>query len=68
MVFEGGAGERFSPLFCLGIVLVAINPYKWLPIYEADKINVYHGQDMENMEPHIFAVAEEAYKQMARFF
>ncbi|KAI3370674.1 hypothetical protein L3Q82_007236 [Scortum barcoo] len=49
-----------------GIVLVAINPYESLPIYEADIINAYSGQNMGDMDPHIFAVAEEAYKQMAR--
>lgn len=50
-----------------GIVLVAINPYESLPIYEADIISAYHGQNMGDMDPHIFAVAEEAYKRMARF-
>ncbi|XP_008287954.1 unconventional myosin-Va-like [Stegastes partitus] len=49
-----------------GIVLVAINPYESLPIYDSDIINAYSGQNMGDMDPHIFAVAEEAYKQMAR--
>ncbi|XP_029317330.1 unconventional myosin-Va isoform X2 [Cottoperca gobio] len=49
-----------------GIVLVAINPYETLQIYGADIINAYSGQNMGDMDPHIFAVAEEAYKQMAR--
>ncbi|XP_029109170.1 unconventional myosin-Va-like isoform X1 [Scleropages formosus] len=49
-----------------GIVLVAINPYENLPIYGTDIINAYSGQNMGDMDPHIFAVAEEAYKQMAR--
>ncbi|XP_075431820.1 unconventional myosin-Va isoform X2 [Ascaphus truei] len=49
-----------------GIVLVAINPYEQLPIYGSDIINAYSGQNMGDMDPHIFAVAEEAYKQMAR--
>lgn len=51
----------------VGIVLVAINPYEQLPIYGEDIINAYSGQNMGDMDPHIFAVAEEAYKQMARF-
>lgn len=54
-------------LWDVGIVLVAINPYESLPIYEPDIINAYSGQNMGDMDPHIFAVAEEAYKQMARF-
>ncbi|XP_071658649.1 unconventional myosin-Vb-like isoform X2 [Patagioenas fasciata] len=49
-----------------GIVLVAINPYEQLPIYEQDVIYAYSGQNAGDMDPHIFAVAEEAYKQMAR--
>ncbi|XP_062290350.1 unconventional myosin-Vb [Scomber scombrus] len=49
-----------------GIVLVAINPYEQLQIYGEEVINAYTGQNMGDMDPHIFAVAEEAYKQMAR--
>ena len=49
-----------------GIVLVAINPYEQLAIYGEEVINAYSGQNMGDMDPHIFAVAEEAYKQMAR--
>lgn len=50
----------------LGIVLVAINPYEQLQIYGEEVINAYSGQNMGDMDPHIFAVAEEAYKQMGR--
>lgn len=46
---------------------MAINPYEQLPIYEQDVIYAYSGQNMGDMDPHIFAVAEEAYKQMARW-
>ena len=49
-----------------GIVLVAINPYESLPIYDNDTIQAYSGQDMASMDPHIFAVAEEAFKRMSR--
>jgi len=48
-------------------VLVAINPYQQLPIYDIDTIRAYSGQDMASMDPHIFAVAEEAYKRMSRY-
>lgn len=51
-----------------GIVLVAINPYEQLQIYGEEVINAYSGQNMGDMDPHIFAVAEEAYKQMARYW
>ncbi|XP_060573083.1 unconventional myosin-Va-like isoform X4 [Ruditapes philippinarum] len=50
-----------------GIVLVAINPYEQLDIYNNDIIQAYSGQDMGAMDPHIYAVAEEAYKRMSRF-
>uniref|UniRef100_UPI0037E702DB unconventional myosin-Va n=1 Tax=Semicossyphus pulcher TaxID=241346 RepID=UPI0037E702DB len=49
-----------------GIVLVAINPYDQLPIYGEEVIDAYSGQDMGDMEPHIFSVAEEAYRTMTR--
>ncbi|XP_077372233.1 unconventional myosin-Vc isoform X2 [Festucalex cinctus] len=49
-----------------GIILVALNPYKQLHIYGDAIIRAYSGQNMGDMDPHIFAVAEEAYKQMAR--
>ncbi|KAM9265441.1 unconventional myosin-Vb-like [Morus bassanus] len=50
-----------------GIILVAINPYKSLPIYEEEVIYAYSGREIGDMDPHIFALAEEAYKQMVRF-
>ena len=49
-----------------GIVLVAINPYQQLPIYDNDTIRAYSGQDMASMDPHIFAVTEEAFKRLSR--
>ena len=49
-----------------GIVLVAINPYENVPLYGNEIIQAYHGQEMGDMDPHVFAVAEEAYKRMSR--
>ncbi|XP_046984873.1 unconventional myosin-Va [Schistocerca americana] len=49
-----------------GIVLVAINPYDDLPIYGIDTIWAYRGQAMGDLDPHIFAVAEEAYTKLER--
>ncbi|XP_061635923.1 unconventional myosin-Vb [Phyllopteryx taeniolatus] len=49
-----------------GIVLVAVNPYDELPIYGEEVIDAYSGQDMAEMEPHIFSVAEDAYRTMIR--
>jgi myosin-5 len=52
---------------CLGIVLVAINPYDELPIYGSDTVWAYRGQAMGDLDPHIFAVAEEAYTKLERY-
>ncbi|XP_022250756.1 unconventional myosin-Va-like isoform X1 [Limulus polyphemus] len=49
-----------------GIVLVAINPYEDLPIYGNDTIFAYRGQAMGDLDPHIFAVSEEAFTKMER--
>uniref|UniRef100_A0A3Q3BRE9 Myosin VC n=1 Tax=Kryptolebias marmoratus TaxID=37003 RepID=A0A3Q3BRE9_KRYMA len=57
--------SRIIYTYC-GIILVAVNPYKQLAIYGDAIIHAYSGQNMGDMDPHIFAVAEEAYKQMAR--
>ncbi|XP_061577627.1 unconventional myosin-Vc [Cololabis saira] len=57
--------SRIIYTYC-GIILVAVNPYRQLPIYGDAVIHAYSGQNMGDMDPHIFAVAEEAYKQMAR--
>jgi len=59
--------ERNQIYTYCGIVLVAFNPYQSLPIYDADTIQAYQGMDMVSMDPHIFAVAEEAFKRMSRF-
>jgi len=49
-----------------GIVLVAINPYAELHIYGNDTIMAYRGQNMGDLDPHIYAVSEEAFKLMER--
>ena len=45
---------------------MAINPYEQLPLYGPDIISAYSGQSMGDMDPHIFAVAEDAFRAMAR--
>lgn len=46
--------------------MVAINPYAELPLYGADIIRTYRGQSNQSLEPHIFAVAEDAYAKLER--
>ncbi|XP_023162899.2 unconventional myosin-Va isoform X1 [Drosophila hydei] len=49
-----------------GIILVAINPYADLPLYGPNIIRAYRGHAMGDLEPHIFALAEEAYTKLER--
>lgn len=48
----------------IGHVLVACNPYKWLPIYEEHVMKQYVMQQRVDVAPHIFATAEAAYRSM----
>lgn len=51
-----------------GIVLVAINPYQDVDIYDETTLEIYRYQRiLKNLDPHIYAVAAEAFNQMTRF-
>ena len=47
-----------------GIVLVAINPYQMLDIYTEQYMHTYQGRTLGENDPHIFAIAEESFRQM----
>jgi len=47
-----------------GLFLVVLNPYKRFPIYNGFTIDRYRGRRRNEMPPHIFAVADEAYRAM----
>ncbi|KAI9828268.1 MAG: hypothetical protein M1819_004593 [Sarea resinae] len=47
-----------------GLFLVTINPYCPLPIYSNDYIKMYKGRSREDTKPHIYAVADEAFRNL----
>lgn len=49
-----------------GIVLIAVNPFFDLNLYSPEIIQAYAGRRRGELEPHLFAVAEDAYRCMIR--
>lgn len=47
-----------------GLFLVTVNPYCSLPIYTNEYINMYKGRSREDMKPHIYAMADEAFRNL----
>uniref|UniRef100_G3SDF1 Myosin-9 n=1 Tax=Gorilla gorilla gorilla TaxID=9595 RepID=G3SDF1_GORGO len=61
---EVGIGDpsllpTYSGLFC-----VVINPYKNLPIYSEEIVEMYKGKKRHEMPPHIYAITDTAYRSM----
>jgi myosin-5 len=42
-----------------------MNPFQRVPLYSQETMREYSGKRRGELEPHLFAVAEEAYRNMA---
>ena len=51
--------QTYSGLFC-----VTVNPYKWLPVYDAVVVAGYRGKKRIEAPPHIFSISDNAYQAM----
>ncbi|XP_046789783.1 unconventional myosin-IXb isoform X7 [Gallus gallus] len=49
-----------------GSILIAINPFKFLPIYNPKYVKLYENHQLGKLEPHIFAIADVAYHTMLK--
>ncbi|XP_070619064.1 unconventional myosin-IXa isoform X6 [Erythrolamprus reginae] len=48
----------------VGSILIVINPFKFLPIYNPKYVKMYDNHQLGKREPHIYAVADVAYHAM----
>nr|XP_060638727.1 unconventional myosin-Ig [Anolis sagrei ordinatus] len=50
----------------IGEVVVSVNPYKAMELYGKEAIEHYRGREQYERPPHLYAVADAAYKAMKR--
>ncbi|VDM30812.1 unnamed protein product [Hydatigera taeniaeformis] len=64
---EGEWQSTMTQAHALGLLLIAINPYDDLPIYGMEFMSAYNQNNVDNetrRDPHIFAIADEAFSRM----
>lgn len=47
-----------------GGILIVVNPFKFLPVYNPKYVKMYDNHQLGKLEPHIYAVADVAYHAM----
>ncbi|XP_071119029.1 unconventional myosin-IXb-like isoform X6 [Haliotis cracherodii] len=50
----------------VGSILIAVNPFKFFPIYNPKYVKMYQNKWLGELPPHIFAIADAAYSTMLR--
>ncbi|XP_041854522.1 unconventional myosin-Ih isoform X2 [Melanotaenia boesemani] len=71
VAFISNLKKRFSKDLIytyIGTLLVSVNPYKELDIYNKKQMDVYMGVNFFELPPHIYALADNAYHTMLTEF
>ncbi|XP_021359287.1 unconventional myosin-IXa-like isoform X2 [Mizuhopecten yessoensis] len=50
----------------VGSILIAVNPFKFFPIYNPKYVKLYQNKRLGELPPHIFAIADAAFYTMLR--
>ena len=50
----------------VGSILIAVNPFKFFPIYNPKYVKMYQNKRLGELPPHIFAIADAAFYTMLR--
>ncbi|MGH0147243.1 UNVERIFIED_CONTAM: hypothetical protein FKN15_011602 [Acipenser sinensis] len=63
---QRGRFEKGRIYTYIGEVVVSVNPYRSMNIYGRDTIEQYKDRELYERPPHLFAIADAAYKAMKR--